>query len=292
MMQKAIARMLERYKLQTIDDAICALREIIQEIALLGLWRARFFEHAAFYGGTALRIMYGLDRFSEDLDFTLLETKPDFNFGRFISIVEEEINAFGFSVQSTIREKVVSSPVQSAFLKANTRKELLVIDVPANIVKSIARDQKLKVKLEVDTIPPPGFNTSVKYLLHPIPFSVRVCDLPDLFAGKMHAILFRRWKNRIKGRDWYDFVWFAANHPELSLPHLEQRMRQTMHWEGDTPLSEKNFREILDARINSLDVNQASREVRPFLKQPEVTGVWSREFFHDIANRITCTKDK
>ena len=145
MMQKAITRMLERYSLETMDDAICAMREIIQEIALLGLWRARFFEHAAFYGGSALRIVYGLDRFSEDLDFTLLETNSDFNLYRFISILEQEINAFGFNVQVALRQKVISSPVQSAFLKANTRNQLLVIDAPPQIAEKIPRNQNMKI---------------------------------------------------------------------------------------------------------------------------------------------------
>ena len=286
-MQKAIAKMLEPYSLETMDDAICALREIIQEIALLGLWRARFFEHAAFYEGSALRIIYGLERFSEDLDFTLLEPNPGFNIDRFLSGLSREINGFGFSVEIARRQKAVSSPVQSAFLKANTRNQLLVINVPGKIVHRIPGNQTLKIKIEVDTDPPSEFNTSVKYLLQPIPFSVRVCDLPDLFAGKMHALLFRRWKKRIKGRDWYDFVWFAANHPRINLRHLEQRMRQSGDWEGESPLTDKNFHKKLDSAIESLDVDQARREVVPFLNHPESVEVWSRDFFQKIARRIT-----
>jgi len=201
MMHEAVARMLAKYEPKSVDDSVRALREIIQEVALLGLWRSKFFEHAAFYGGTALRILYGLDRFSENLDFSLLEPSPDFNLARYTASLEEELSAFGFNVRVEMVDKAVESAVQSAFLKANTRNELLVIETGGELA-----GQVLKVKIEVDTEPPTGFTTSTRYLLQPIPFAVRSYSLPDLFAGKMHALLFRRWKNRVKGRDWYDFV--------------------------------------------------------------------------------------
>jgi hypothetical protein len=283
--------MLGRYRIRTVDEAVGALREIVQEIALLGLWRARLFEHAALYGGTALRVLHGLDRFSEDLDFTLLEPRPDFDLGRFTGALAEEVRAFGFEVEVTLRQRAVPSPIQSAFLKADTRHQLLVIDAPPEMIGGVPRGQKLRVKVEVDTDPPGGFRTTTRYLLHPIPFSVRACELPDLFAGKMHAVLCRRWKNRVKGRDWYDFVWFAANHPELRLPHLEQRMRQTGDWTESRPLPAGVFRGLLDARIDSLDVEQARGEVLPFLKQPDAVVVWSRDFFRDVARRIVCVAD-
>ena len=144
----------------------------------------------------------------------------------------------------------------------------------------------LRVKMEVDTDPPSGFSTEARYLLQPIPFAVRSFVLPDLFAGKMHAILCRKWKSRVKGRDWYDLVWYAANHPELHLEHLEQRMRQTGHWKGNDPLTQEKFQELLGNTINKLDVKQARREVEPFVKSPENLSIWSREFFLDVALRI------
>ena len=191
-MQEAIVRMLARYESRTLDDATRALREIIQEVALLGLWRAKFFEKAAFYGGTALRILHGLDRYSEDLDFSLLEPSSGFDLGRYTASLQEEVQAFGFDVRVDLIGKAVQTPVQSAFLKANTRNELLVIETPQEIAQKAPRGQVLKVKLEVDTDPPGGFATQTRYLLHPIPFPVRAYTLPDLFAGKMHAVLCRR----------------------------------------------------------------------------------------------------
>jgi hypothetical protein len=285
-MHEAVARMLAKYEPRSADDSVRALREIIQEVALLGLWRAKFFEHAAFYGGTALRILHGLDRFSEDLDFSLLAPSPDFNLARYTASLEEELPAFGFNVRVEMIGKAVASPVQSAFLKANTRNELLVIETGAELTGQVAAGQVLKVKIEVDTDPPPGFTTSTRYLLQPVPFAVRCYALPDLFAGKMHALLFRKWKNRVKGRDWYDFVWYAANHPRLNLAHLEQRMRQTGYWKRDEPLEPEAFRELLFDAIDRLDVNQARRDVTPFVKDRQMLALWSHEFFRDVAGRV------
>lgn len=285
-MHEAVTRMLARYEPKSVDDSVRALREIIQEVALLGLWRAKFFEHAAFYGGTALRILYGLDRFSEDLDFSLLAPASDFNLARYTGSLEEELLAFGFNVRVEMVDNAVESAVQSAFLKGNTRNELLVIETGEEMARQIPSGQVLKIKLEVDTDPPLGFATHIRYLLHPIPFAVRCYTLPDLFAGKMHALLFRRWKNRVKGRDWYDFVWYAANHPRLNLAHLEQRMRQTSHWKGEQSLSAPEFSALLNDAIDRLDVDQARRDVAPFVKDRLVLDIWSHDFFRDVAGRI------
>ena len=285
-MHEAVTSMLAKYEPKSVDDSVRALREIIQEVALLGLWRAKFFEHAAFYGGTALRILYGLDRFSEDLDFSLLAPSPDFNLARYSASLEEELLAFGFNVRVEMVDKAVESAVQSAFLKANTRNELLVIEAGEELTGQVAAGQVLKVKIEVDTDPPPGFSTSTRYLLQPIPFAVRSYSLPDLFAGKMHAILFRKWKNRVKGRDWYDLVWYAANHPQLNLGHLEQRMRQTGHWSGELSLSPVAFSDLLFEAIDRLDVNQARKDVAPFVKDQQMLALWSHDFFSDVASRI------
>ena len=290
-MHEAIARMLAKYESKSVDESVGALREIIQEVALLGLWRAKFFEHAAFYGGTALRILYGLDRFSEDLDFSLRAPAADFNLARYTAALDEELQAFGFNVRVEMVDKAVESAVQSAFLKGNTRNELLIIETGEEITRMVPAGQVLKIKLEVDTDPPPGFATQTRYLLHPIPFAVRCYTLPNLFAGKMHALLFRKWKNRVKGRDWYDLVWYAASHPQLHLAHLEQRMRQTGHWSGDQPFSPPAFSDLLNEAIDRLDVDQARRDVAPFVKEQQMLAIWSRDFFRDVARRIVLVDD-
>ncbi len=288
-MREALPEMLSRYDCQRVEDTTRALREILQELALLGLWRAKFFEKAAFYGGTALRILYGLDRFSEDLDFSLLQPMPDFELERYSRALERELAAFGFEVQVEQKGKAVETAVQSAFLKANTANELLVIQTGEHILRQIPSGQVTRIKIEVDTDPPPGFTTENRFLLLPIPFSVRSYRLPDLLAGKMHAVLCRRWKNRVKGRDWYDLVWYCARHPELHLAHLEERMRQSGHWEGTRRLTPEDFQDLIIQAIDRLDVKQARDEVLPFVRNPEALDIWSREFFLDVVRRIRFT---
>ncbi len=278
--------MLAKYECRGLNDYINALREILQEIALLGLWRSKFFEKAAFYGGTALRVLYGLDRFSEDMDFSLLKPLDDFDIAHYTEFLEKETRGFGFEVRMEKIDKAVQTPVQSAFLKANTRNQLLVIETGKEMLQTIPKGRVLKIKLEVDTDPPHGFETQTRYLLQPIPFAVRAFSLPDLFAGKIHAILYRRWKGRVKGRDWYDLVWYAANYPDLHLYHLEQRMRQTGDWKSDTPLRAEILEELLIKAINELDVYQARKEVEPFVRNPDNLAIWSRDFFLDVASRI------
>lgn len=290
-MHDAIERMLAKYEPESVGDTVRALREIIQETALLGLWRARFFEHAAFYGGTALRILHGIDRFSEDLDFSLLQPNPEFSLERFSSALEEEVRAFGFNLRVESVNKSVESAVQSAFLKANTRNELLVIEADERLTRNVPPGQVLKIKIEVDTDPPPGFMTTTRYILQPIPFAVRCYTLPSLFAGKLHALLFRRWNNRVKGRDWYDLVWYATHHPQLNLHHLEQRMRQTGQFRGNTRLTVEKFHELMSDVIDRLDLEQARQDVSPFVKDQQSLAIWSREFFRDVAGRIEIVEE-
>lgn len=285
-MNEVIARMLDRYEKRSVEDYVRALREILQEIALLGLWRSKFFEKAAFYGGTALRILYGIDRYSEDLDFSLLKPMPDFDISRYISALEREVRSFGFEASVTIREKNAESTVQSAFLKADTLKHLLVIDTAEDIARQIPRGQVMKIRIEVDTDPPMGFDTENKFLLQPIPFSVKTFVLSDLFAGKMHAVLCRQWKSWVKGRDWYDLVWYASHHPQLHLDHLEQRMIQSRHVKEGNRLTKEKFFLLTSSAIDKLDINQVKKEVEPFVKNPDALQVWSKEFFRDVVKRI------
>jgi hypothetical protein len=285
-MHEAVAGMMARYNCRTSTDYTNALREIMQEIVLLGLWRSRFFETAAFYGGTSLRVLHGLDRFSEDMDFSLLAAASDFDLGAYGRALERELQAFGFTVSVQKKEESRPSAVQSAFLKADTYREVLVVATAEEIVKAIPRGSLLKIRLEVDTNPPGGFATESRFLLQPIPFSVRAFTPPCLFAGKMHAVLCRQWRSRVKGRDWYDFVWFAARGTPLDLGHLATRMRQSGHLAADCVLTEGLFRELLAQRVHDLDIASARQDVAPFVKDADATTVWSREFFREVGSRV------
>ncbi len=285
-MHDAIRSMLNRYNCQTRDDYVNALREILQELALLGLWRGKFFEHAAFYGGTALRVLYGLDRYSEDLDFSLLRPNANFTLGGFGGALLREIRSFGFDVDFQPSEKTVPTRIESAFLKANTYRQLLVIDASDELLRGLPAGKRLKIKLEVDTDPPLGFETESRYVLRPIPFGLRVYRLPDLFAGKLHAVLCRKWTSRMKGRDWYDLVWYAAHHPHVNLRHLETRMRQSGNYGDDEPLTRARLLELLRQRVQQVDVAQLREETARFVRQPRSLEVWSRDFFLQVIEKI------
>jgi predicted nucleotidyltransferase component of viral defense system len=286
-MNKAVLDMLERYDCRNAGDFENALREIFQELALLGLWRSKFFEHAAFYGGTALRILHGLDRFSEDMDFSLIRPDQNFNFSPYIRFIEKELEAWGFPVQVTLKEKGVNSSIESAFLKAETLKQMILIEAPEAVLGGLHRDQLLRIKVEIDTDPPPDFETESNFLLQPIPFSIRSYTLPSLFSGKMHALLFRKWGRRVKGRDWYDLIWYVTRGIPIDLKHLSARMRQTGQWDQDISLSEVEFKNLFQKRILELDIRAAVADVEPFLKNRDGIEVWSTAFFMDIARRIT-----
>lgn len=291
-MKEAIQQMIERYACRTRDDYVSALREILQQIALLGLWRSKFFEHAAFYGGTALRVLYGLDRYSEDLDFSLLTPDKDFSLRAYGDALRRELDSFGLDVSFEAHKRNPESAIESAFLKANTLQQLIVVKVGADLARQMRAQEVLKIKLEVDIDPPGGFETESRVVLLPVPFAVRVYSLPDLFAGKIHALLCRKWKTRVKGRDWYDLVWYLGHHPQLRLDHLESRLRHSSDWTGAAPLTRPDLLALLHTAIDKLDVKQARQEADRFVRDKSSLELWSREFFLDIAARIETVQDK
>ena len=286
-MNSAVAAILGKYNLRSVDDHVNALREVLQEIALCGLWRGKFFERAAFYGGTALRILHGLDRFSEDMDFSLLTRQQSFDLSPYCTFMEEELSAWGFPTRIEAKKKTIDSAVESAFLKANTREVMLSIEADEEVAGAVHANQAIRIRIEVDTDPPPYFHDETRFLLQPIPFSVRVYDPASLFAGKMHALLCRGWKTRIKGRDWYDLVWYAGRGIRLNLVHLESRMKQSGHLAPDIRLDETTFRRLLAGKIDGLDVERARADVTRFLLNPTALTVWSRNFFHAVAEKIS-----
>jgi predicted nucleotidyltransferase component of viral defense system len=284
-MSPALRDMLEAYQPKTPTDYQNAARELVQEIALLGLWRGGFFEHAAFYGGTALRIFHGLRRFSEDLDFTLLDGDHDARLERYLPGVATELESWGFTFEAEPKSPGSATGIESAFLKGNTQLNLLHIGAPAELARRLPSSQRLRIKLEMDLQPPPFATTEVRTQLLPSPYQVRLYDLSSLFAGKLHALLCRGWKGRVKGRDFYDFVWHVGRNVAPNLEHLDARMRQSGHWNGE-PLTRDLVVELLRQRFAEIDFNHAVDEVRVFLPDPRELELWSREFFDDLVGRL------
>jgi predicted nucleotidyltransferase component of viral defense system len=280
MFDEKIEQMLKRYELNTIHDHENALKEIIQEIVLLGLWRSKFYEKAVFYGGSALRILYKLDRFSEDLDFSLIAPEKDFNIKKYLGAVKSELELWDFEVFTEEKNKKNGSTTNSAFIKANTLIHLLKIDVNLKTHKNAV----MKIKLEVDQDPVIGFASELKYHLHPIPFTIKTMALPSLFAGKMHALLCRTRRTNIKGRDWYDLIWFVKNNIPCDLYYLKNKMAQTGHIDVSEALTKEKLIEFLSGKIKEIDFDLAKSDVEPFLKnlgQREELSLWSDTFFSD-----------
>ena len=289
-MTTTIESLLENYNPKSKNEYENAIQEIMQEISLMGLWRAKFFEHAAFYGGTSLRILYGLNRFSEDLDFSLLKPDPKFNLLPFLKAIEEELELSGLKVNVEHKIKHPEESIRSAFLKAGTLETFIRIGLDESLKRYTQPNEVIKIKLEIDIDPPPGFTTEIQYLTRPIPFSVRTYVPEDLFAGKMHALLCRPYKVRVKGRDWYDFIWYVSKGFQLNLAHLEMRMRQSGHYLSDNSLSKKIFLDLMQEKILALNLNAAKEDIRRFIRDPKDLDGWSQEFFMSLVPRIQCTK--
>jgi predicted nucleotidyltransferase component of viral defense system len=284
-MNAALQDMLDAYQPNTPTGYQNAAREVVQEIALLGLWRSGFFDQAAFYGGTALRIFHGLRRFSEDLDFTLLGRDESTRLERFLPAVATELESWGFTFEAETKSSGEATGIESAFLKGNTQLNLLHIGAPADLARRLPKSQTLRIKLELDLQPPPHATTEVRTQLLPSPYQVTLYDLPSLFAGKLHAVLCRGWKQRVKGRDFYDLVWYVGRGIQPKLDHLDARMRQSGHREG-APIDGNILRRLLHERFEGIDFKQAAAEVRPFLPDPRELELWSPKFFQDIADRM------
>lgn len=283
-MASIIDSMLAKYECKNIADYRNALKEIVQEVALCGLSRGGFFDKAAFYGGTALRIFYGLDRFSEDMDFSLKKEEDNFELSRYFSALEEELHAVGLEMSVERKTKPQASPVQSAFLKGNTLKHLLKIVPAHNTPLQVPSNEILKIKFEVDTNPPELANYETKYRLLPSPFAIKLYDKPSLFAGKLHALLCRGWKNRVKGRDFYDFIWYVSNNTNVNLPHLQKRMEQTGHWKSSETLTAAKLKKLLISRFCSVNFDDAKRDVQAFIADSSKLNLWSADFFCAITN--------
>ncbi len=264
---------LKRYPINNVTDKQNAIYEITQQVVLAGLHRGGFFDRAAFYGGTCLRLFHQLPRFSEDMDFSLLSPDEDFKFENYFQPIIDEFDSLGRKVEIKKKDKKTFGRVDSAFLKDNT-------DV-YNI--AFQTEKMVKVKIEVDTQPPLLFATEQKPLTIPYTFMVRCFQLPDLYAGKMHALVFRNWKTRVKGRDWYDFEWYVRWRIPLDFKHLQERISEF----NGVEMSKDEFKAVLNERLSTTNIEDVKKDVRPFLRNdPHELDIWSNDYFLELANHI------
>lgn len=251
-----------------------AEQEVCQKIALAGLYRGGFFDHAAFYGGTCLRLFHGLPRFSEDMDFSLTEKRDDIHLENYFDAIRDEFHLAGFDVTITRKEKKAFGKVESAFLKENTE----AYDIKFQTKKTV------KVKIELDTDPPLLFNTEQKMLSRPYSFMVRCLTLPDLYAGKMHALVYRAWQRRVKGRDWFDFEWYVRYGIPLDFKHLQERIRE---FSGNV-VSLDEFMDQLRNKITETDIDNVKQDVIPYIDsyQQRAMDIWSNDYFLQLVDMM------
>lgn len=266
--------MVESYAPKSALERQAVQQEVMQLIALSGLARGGFFEKAAFYGGTCLHLFYGMERFSEDMDFSLLSPDPKFDFESYFPAIREEFAIAGKEVEMQLKRKGKPSSIESAFLKESS--EVFRI--------GFAAQKQIKVKIEVDIDPPPDFSTEMKLMTRPVSRWIRAYSIGDLYAGKVSAALFREWRSRVKGRDWYDLEWYVRNGFVCNLKHLSARGRES---NSNVDLSSREaviaaFKE----RIATIDFKAASEDVRPFLKDASCLDIWSQDYFTALVDMI------
>ena len=285
-MNSIVEQMLSQHKSATLSDKKNSIKEVVQEIILCGLSRAGFFQTAAFYGGTALRIFYGLDRFSDDLDFSLMAPDPSFQLDQFLPALDKELRTYGFHFKAETKVKMKDSDVLSAFVKGNTREHILLCYADENLARSVIGSELIKVKFEVDTTPPPYAGFERQFRLLPIPYEINLYDKPSLFAGKLHAVICRAWKSRIKGRDLYDYVFYLSGGTPVNLKHLNARLVDSGFEGAREDMTLDEIKEILRRRFESIDYVQAKSDVLPFIRNPAVLDMWNQSFFQSITNSL------
>ena len=271
-MSDIFEQMVAQHTIAGDNDRKNALYEVMQQVVLSGLYRGGFFKEAAFYGGTCLRIFHGLRRYSEDMDFSLLAKNPNFTLETYFPAIIEEARLLGRTVTITKKDKRTFGKVESAFLKDNTDVYNLTFQT----------EKTLKIKIEVDINPPLEFSTEQKLLMQPFSFTTRCFTLPDLYAGKMHALTFRAWKNRIKGRDWYDFEWYVRNRVALDFEHLKVRTKEF----NDIDLTKELFMELLKERLSKADIDVVKADVIPYIIDKRELDIWSNDYFMQLADMI------
>ena len=285
-MKTILEQMVEAYQPKNNEEKRNVVKEVMQEITLCALSKAGFFDVAAFYGGTALRIFYGLDRFSEDLDFSLMTKNKDFDLSTYVPSLKRIVQSFGLNVEVEIKHKTLDSAIQSAFLKGDTIEQFLLF-YPNDLVTGINKNEKVKIKFEIDTMPASLATYETKYRLLPMPYSIKLYDEASLFSGKIHAVICRSWKSRVKGRDLYDYVFYLTRNTKFNLDHLSEKLIESHYISQEDKFDVDFVKALLIARFNEIDFNDAKKDVLPFIKDTSILDIWSKEFFIAITSQLS-----
>lgn len=285
-MNKTLSEMLEKYEIKTDKDEINALKEIIQELVISGLSKSDFFNRAAFYGGTALRIFYDLDRFSEDLDFALVSPDKNFDLSAYFPFIEKEVSLYGLNLKVDTKIKTKESNISSAFLKGDTMEHILIFFSESNLQNNSKLLRDIKIKFEIDINPPSGAEYEIKYKLLPTPHSVRLYNKESLFAGKIHAILCRNWSHRTKGRDLYDYAFFLSKNIKVNMNLVKSKLVESNVLKDDDNFDINILKNMLNEKFKLIDYDAAKNDVAPFLDDSTKLNIWSMKFFQSITDNL------
>ncbi len=253
-------------------DKLNRLREELHHLILQEADRKGAFNQICFVGGTALRILHGLDRFSEDLDFSLsLQNKNLFQLETLSKAVVKSLEGYGFDCH--IERLKTERNVQSCLFAFR--------NLLHQLHKSFQPTQKLAIRFEADMRPPAGAHEQVSPVTGIRLYKVRHFDLPSLFAGKLHAVLYRVYT---KGRDLYDFLWYTGKGVSVNGTFLENAIEQTQ--KEKIQLNDKKLQELLHKKFEEIDFAKAQRDVAPFLADPESLSLFDRDLFLNAANGV------
>ena len=281
-----INEMINLYNPKSLNENKAVLREILQSIVLIGLSRADFFKKASFYGGTALRIFYGLNRYSEDLDFTLNEKNDSFSLEPYIESIKNVASSYGIELDINIKKKEIKTPVESAFAKLNTYQTFINLKINDEITSLLYKDENIKVKFEIDLNPAIGFNVESKWIDMPEFANIIVLDEPSLFAGKLHAIICRNYKNTVKGRDYYDFLFYIRKRVKPNLNYLKNKLIESGKIKENDKFDLDTLKVMLKDRFEAVDFNQVKTDAERFVFNNEDLSYYSKELFVDMINRL------
>lgn len=281
-----IEQLIKSYEPKTVEETKLVIKELLQKIVLIGLSRSNFFKYASFYGGTALRIFYSLNRYSEDLDFTLNEVNNDFTLEPFIKKIEEVASSYGLEIIIQSKNKTINTPIESAFAKLNTYQTFISLKLDEKFTKLLHKDEVIKVKFEVDCTPSLGFNTESKRIDTPEFANIQILDKESLFAGKIHAILCRNYKNTVKGRDYYDFLFYIKNHVKPNLTYLKNKLIESKKINENDEFNIDVVKNMLKERFNIVNFNQVKNDAEKFVLNTEDLSYYSKDLFLDMVNRL------
>ena len=283
-MESKLQEMFLRKGAKTPLQIDMAVKEVLQELILSALSTTDFFGKAAFYGGTSLRIFHGLPRFSEDLDFMVAEP-VSIDFNDYIPEMKRQLSVLGIDVEVSEEER--SNPdLVAGMVKGNTKELYLYMYSEDDLVRSIYKKELIRVKIEISTHYSDKAKKKIWMKNMPYPYSVTLFDLPTLFAGKIHAVLCRGWEGRVKGRDLYDFLFYANRGSTFNLGFLNDKFKMSGYSERD--LTHEEVIERLVERFSTLDYESARKDAMRFIRGKQIWSIdqWCPELFIEMAKEL------